>query len=387
MLIHRRQFVQAGLATSIASAPLVRALAGVPLRTIVNSIALEDDRVWIAAMIGRSGPHLFIIDTGAPVSLIKEDLAKSLALPSRGTSRLLGIGGLSESPWYIAKEVTLGNGVRFPDMPFAGIRAALGKDAAGTFGAGLFTTYDSDLDFEKGEWRAHLDGKADRTGFRQLKSRFSREEGFGSSIYADATIGSFGGEFLVDTGAPGEISFDSRTTAKSGLWQSGRPYAPVRSRGIGRGTIPARLVRMDRLKIGPFVYERPLLMLREPGNSLSNFKSDGIIGLKALSRLHLSTDVRSGTLWAAPNGLSLPANDYPKSGLWVEPTSKGLKITDVGNGSPARKSGLRTGDIIVGQDFARFLARVSGSPGDKMSFEYERAGKRSSAELTLEDFL
>ncbi len=387
MNINRRHVVLGGLAAGLSSLPLARALGTTQPNTIVSSIALEDGRVWIAGMIGNSGPHLFIIDSGGVVSLIKEDVAKSLKLAPRGRSNLVGIGGGSDLPWYVAREVVLGNGIRFPDMLFAGTKANLGRDASGSFGAGLFTTHDSDLDFEKGEWRAYPAGRAGRTGFQQLKSRFSHENKFGPVIFANASVDSFAGEFLLDTGAPGEISLDSAATAKSGLWQSEQPYAPVQSRGIGRTGIPARLVRMARLKIGPFVYEKPLLMLRKPGNNYNNIRSDGIIGLRALNRLHLSTDVKSKTIWAAPNGLALPPNDYPKSGLWVDQAKGGLRIADVGNGSPAKAVGLLPGDVIVGQQFGTFIERLGSAAGTALSFEYERAGKRARAELTLAEYL
>lgn len=383
----RRRAIFGGLAAGLSSLPLARALASTKPQAIISKIVLEDGRVWIAGMIGESGPHLFIIDTGAPVSLIKEDVAKSLKLSAIGRSNLAGIGGVSDLPWYVAKEFILGNGIRFPNMLFAGIRAKLGRDASGALGAGLLTTHDSDLDFEKGEWRAYVGGRPDRTGFRKLTSRFSDEGRFGSLIFADASVGDYAGEFLLDTGAPGEVSLDSAATSKSDLWRSEQPYAPVQSKGIGRAAIPARLIRMERMKIGPFVYERPLLMLRKPGNVHNKMRSDGIIGLGALSRLHLSTDVKSRTLWAAPNRLALPPNDYPKSGLWVDQAKGAMTIADVGNGSPAKRAGLMPGDRIVGQEFQSFVKLLSGPAGTSLSFEFERAGKRSRAEFTLAEYL
>lgn len=384
----RRELLGASGALAVSGSAMGRALAATAAAPIVSKIALADGRVWMAAMIEKHGPYLFVVDTGGTVSLIDDGLARSLKLKTDGRSRLQGVGGISEMPWYKAGDVLLGNGIRFPDMMFAGTRANLGKDAAGTFGAGLFTTYDSDLDFEKGEWRAYVDGRPDRDGLRAVKSRFSSSQTGGLRIFADATIGGFAGEFTVDTGAPGEISLDSRATAKSGFWSDDRPYAPVRSRGIGKGSIPSRLIRLDRLKLGPFVFERPLLMLREPGNaSGSSFDTDGLIGLRTLARLHLSTDVRSRILWAAPNKLALPPNGYGLSGLWVEEDKGGLLVADVGTASPAAVAGLKPGDLILGEAFAPFISRLGGPAGTTLAFDYERNGKRARAEFRLSEYL
>ncbi len=92
-------------------------------------------------------------------------------------------------------------------------------------------------------------------------------------------------------------------------------------------------------------------------------------------------------LWATPNRLALPPNDYPKSELWVDEGKGALKVTDVGNGSPAKQAGLMPGDIIVAQDFRTLVARLNQPVGTSISVEYERAGKRTRAEFTLAEYL
>lgn len=374
-----------GLAAAVFGLLPARTLAARP--PIVSNIALAEGRVWIAATIGDNGPYLFAIDTGADVSLIHDNLAKSLKLKPRGRGMMAGLGGVSEMIWYNGGDVVLGNGVRFPNMLFGGTSARIGRDAAGTFGAGLFTTYDSDLDFAAGEWRAYVDGRPDRDGFRPLKSRFISSRGGGARILADASLGEFAGEFLLDTGAPSEVSLDAKATERSGLWRDDRPYAPMRARGIGREAVPTRLIRMDRMRIGPFIYEQPLVTLMKPGSGGAKVEEDGIIGLGALRRLHLSTEVGKGILWAAPNGLDLPPSGYPKSGLWVKERSGGLEIEDVGTSSPAFGAGLRRGDLIVGERLSDFVGRITAPAGTIVAFDYERGGKRSRAEFTLAPYL
>ena len=383
MRIGRRSVVGGGLALAAAGVPLGRAFAA-DKPPYVNRIAIDGNRVWIAAKIGDKGPYFFIIDTGAYISLINDAFAKSLGLSKRLGQAAMGIGGVSDHSWYNAGTVSLASGIRFPEMLFAGTDAKLGKDAVGSFGAGLFTTYDSDLDFAKGEWRAYTGGRPNFDGLVKLKSRFTKDSG-GARIIADATVDGFEGDFLIDTGAPGEILLSGRAAANSGLWNDSQPYSPGRLHGIGKGSVEARTVRAKRLKIGPFVFERPLVRLSAPGTPSA--PQDGIIGLKTLGLLHLTTDVSSGTLWAAPNEAPQAPSTYPLSGVWLEEERGRVVVEEVGTGSPAAAAGLRKGDVLIGGDLPAMIRAINGGPGRQISLKIQRGGTQQDLHYTLADYL
>ncbi|WP_326524224.1 aspartyl protease family protein [Sphingomonas sp.] len=375
-MIDRRALI--GAAGAVALLPRD---AGAQGRVLVNSITLDGDRAWIAARIGKGEPRLFVIDTGANVSLINNDLARQLQLKEIARSNLRGVGGVSEFPYYDGGELTFASGLRIPAMLFAGTQARLGTDAVGALSAGLFTTYDSDLDFAKGEWRAYPDGRPDFAGLRQLKSRFSGDPVRGDRILADATIGGFSGEFLVDTGAPGHIMLEGRASARSGLWSADRPYVPSEARGIGRGAVPRRIVRVDTLKLGPMTLHRPLVGLSAPGTP--SHDGDGFLGLRVLERLHLTTQVKSRTLWIAPNGRAARPDRYPMSGLWLDRKGDAITIADVGTGSPAAAAGLKIGDRVTGAGWDDLTRKLGGPAGSEVAFD---VGTRRVV-LKLADYL
>jgi hypothetical protein len=380
MKIDRRGVL--GGTVALAVAPFGTTMAATR-GAVRNHIVMEDGRVWIAASI-KDKPYLFVVDTGAFISLIDEGFAQSLRLNSmEGFKSIAGVGGVSQRSWYNAGEVKLASGIRFPNMLFAGIRQRPSPDAVGTFGAGLFTTYDSDLDFAKGEWRAYPEGRENFDGLVRLKSRFTTGGG-GSLIVAEASVDGFTGDFVLDTGSSGEVSLDSRASAKSGLWNDARPYAPVRSRGIGPGSVPGRLVRGGRMKIGRFVFERPLVKLSAPG--AESFREDGIIGLTTLGRLNLTTDVSKGVLWAAPNEQPVVEERYPLSGLWLEQTGQRVIVRDVGTGSPAAAAGLREGDVLLGE-LPMLIARISGRAGKEVTVTLDRGGTHQDVRFTLAAYL
>ncbi|MES2443728.1 MAG: aspartyl protease family protein [Pseudomonadota bacterium] len=385
MLLTRREILGGAAAIGALSlAPWARAMAG---RLYRCPITLERSRVVLeAAVAGRS--LRFLIDTGAPWSLIDNELAKTLKfrkLPGR--RQIVGVGGISEFPWYDAGEIRFGGDIRVPHMLFVGARSGgFGPNIVGTFGSGLFTSYDSDLDFARGEWRSYPDGRPDFAGLSHLPSRFIREADVGDRIEAQATVGGFAGDFLLDTGMPGEVMLDSRAAAKSGFWSDARPYVPLQARGLGKNTVPGRLIKLDRLKIGPFVFEDPLVRLDKPGTA-SLREHEGVIGLGSLRLLNLTTQVSTRTLWAAPSGVPRPPRDYPMSGLWLDGEGTQVTIDDVGTGSPAAAAGLKVGDKVIGQEIRALIGKITGPPGTQVPLTVERGGVRRDVMLTLAPYL
>jgi len=80
MEISRRQFA-ASAAAAAAFLPLSAGRAASAV--IVNKIALAEGRVWVAVKIGSAGPFLFVIDTGAHLSLLRRSVAKQLGLTAQ----------------------------------------------------------------------------------------------------------------------------------------------------------------------------------------------------------------------------------------------------------------------------------------------------------------
>lgn len=385
-MIERRDLIGAGLAA--ATLPLtarVRAQAQVP-GPIINKVALVESRLLMAAKVGGQGPFFFAIDTGGDLSLIDHAFAQRLRMKPVDGRPLIGIGGLHEESWYESADVTLASGVRLPRMLFVGKRGGMGNEVVGSFGVGLITTFDCDLDFAKGEWRGWVHGRPDRTGWTKLASRFTGRGDRPSRIEVDASIDSYSGNFLLDTGSPGSVMLDGPAAKASGLWSADRPYAPARVSGIGRGRPMRRIVRAGRLKVGKFVFERPLVSLSPPGTG-ENFDFDGLIGLSTLSRLNLSTDVKASSLWVQPSGVEpVFTEPYSRSGLWLDQGDGGIVVRDVGFGSPAAEAGVKAGDTVAGS-FVEALRAIGGPAGKPVTLKVARAGAVRTVNLTLADYL
>ncbi|WP_066795324.1 aspartyl protease family protein [Sphingomonas soli] len=384
-MLSRRSVIGGGAALA-AGVPFGRALAAAGRPPFISRIVLENGRVWIGAMLDGKGPFFFVLDTGSGLSFIEDSFARRRGLSSRPGQRRFGIGGgVSEYSNYVAKEVRLASGIRFNNMVFAGTRdGLLGADLVGGFGSGLFTSYDSDLDFVKGEWRAYTDGRPDFAGLSRVKSRFTMKD-VAPKIVMDAQVDGFAGEFIMDTGFSRALSLDGRATAKSGLWDDSRPYVPTEARGFGAAGIPTRLVRAEKLSFGGHAIERPLVSLSAPGTI--SHETAGLIGLEAIGRFHLTTRVSDGSLWIAPNGLTPRAFGYRLSGLWLTEKGGQVTISDVGTGSPAAAAGVKKGDVLKGGDLSTLIRNTNGAPGKQVTLEIERGGAAQTISYTLRPWL
>lgn len=386
-MISRRGLIKGMAASALLPGAALRAEA----RVITTPIAVEENRIWVAATIGGSRPLQFILDTGAVVSLIQERLARELGMRERGHFRLLGAVGPENFVLYVGRDVAFSSGAVQRSVVFGAMAPdlVLGRDAAGLFAAGLLTEADSDLDFGRGEWRLYPDGRGSREGYRKLPSSIQHISGSGSGspyIFVDAFLDGNSYRFLLDTGMPGQVRLWPNAVRRSGLWNDTSPYAPVRAFGIGGAGARGRMVRGRTLRIGDFAFERPLVTLNEPSSRRESF-ADGIIGLSYLELLNLSTDIRRRRLWAQPSGRPQRPERYRLSGLWVDPRGDVLEVSDVGRSSPAADAGLQRGDEILGLSLQEFVRRADGRAGDSFELRYRRGGETRTTRLTPREFL
>lgn len=378
-MLSRRRLVQSSLALSLASALPARA-AGAP---VVAKIRLTEQRVLIDAMLNGHGPHTFILDTGAIVSGLKDELARSLKLKKLRDVRLNN----RPFPLYAVDDLVLGGQVHQAGVAMFGLEGvSLGGE--GLLAAGMVTAIDSELDFERQEWRLYPQGGIDRSGYTRLKSdlRKGTTESGSALIHAEVTLGDTELLPMWDTGMPWLLRLQNTDARKAGLWNDTTPYSPIRMRGVGQPAKQlSRLVRGPTLKIGPAVYETPLVILQGPWEMADR----SLLGLPAIRTLNLSVDPAADKLWVARNGLPAgPAASYNGSGLWVDEDKGVVSIAEVGVGSPAAKAGIQAGDVIAGVSTVReALPLINRRLGDTVTLPLKRGGQAMETSFVLAAYL
>jgi hypothetical protein len=336
---------------------------------IAAPIQLRDERVLIEARINGQGPYLFAIDTGAVVSGVEEGIARQLDLPVLRKVNLLG----RQFDLFKASDLVLGGAVRQADAALFGLKGNL-RGASGLIAAGMVTTFDSTLDFERAEWRVYPAGLTERPGYERLNSWVRVDAGANGSkrIGLEAVLDGKPLKLLVDTGMPRTVVLERDVGRRLGYWDDSRPFAPVASSGIaGVAPKPSRALRGGLLQIGSQRFETPVVTVQDGPPPQQDY--DGIIGLPVLERMNLSVDSRGGTLWVKANGRPGWRERISRTGLWVDAAPGGAKVSVVGTGSPAAAAGLRVGDRIKGESFAAVL-RVLGADQAPITVTVEGRG-------------
>lgn len=342
---------------------LLLALAASPLAgrswaqggPIVAPIQLKDERVLIEARLNGQGPYPFAIDTGAVVSGVEEEIARRLGLPVIRKVRLLA----REFELFKVSELTLGGAVRQADATLFGLKGDL-RGASGLIAAGMVTTFDSTLDFERMEWRVYPGGLIERQGYEKLESWIRVDAGANGSkrIGLTATLDGKPLKLLVDTGMPRTVVLERDVGRRLGYWDDSRPFAPVASSGIaGLAPRPSRALRGGLLEVGGLKFEAPVVTVQDGPPPQKDY--DGIIGLPVLERMNLSVDSRGGALWVKANGRPDWRERISRTGLWVNAAPGGAKVSVVGTGSPAAAAGLKVGDRIKGESFGAVLRTLA----------------------------
>jgi len=374
------QLLAGGAAASLLfDKSLAQAAAG---GSIVAPIALRAQRVVLSCNFAGKGPHDFALDTGAIISLIRGDFARSMGFAGRGKVNL-GVGGQRGQYDIVeARDVVIGGAIRQPSLQFAITdEVNFGAGIVGSLGAGILTAIDSELDFGAGQWRLHPAGLPPREGWTRHDRAIRLISPIGGSSYLFATvdIGDTALRCALDTGSPTPIRLFAEGVKAVGLqdWRA-RNWSP----GTRRGKAMLPIVRLAKpLAIGAMKMERPLVTLdMETHDSLFG---SALVGLPLIRRLDLATQVKDAVLWTRPNGGAYSEPSYNMSGIWVDREGSKLSIGAVGKGSPAEKAGLKVGDVIGGPPFQPLIAALNGPAGSSATFAVE--GR--TVTLTLEDYL
>jgi serine protease Do len=377
-MLDRRLFLASALALGL---PFTRA-ALAQTGPIVAPIRLDDRRILIETRLNGKGPFQFAIDTGAELNGVREAVARQTGLRK---VRDVKLNGGKVFSLYSADEMLLGGTVRQAEVGLFGLPGErLGAD--GLVAAGLLTTFDSELDLERGQWRVWPAGSPDRTGFTRLESSLREPDlpGLSRRIFAEVDLGGERLKPLLDTGSPVTMALDYTVGKRLGLWSDSRPYSPFRGTGpTGPAKSLSRLVRGPSIQIGPAGYEAPLVAIRPKDAD----GPDAIVGLPLLRTLDLSIDHANRAVWVRRNSLAPARRAYGGSGLWLDDTGRGVTVADVGTGSPAAKAGVRVGDLVEGLDLRAAIDRIGGPYGRTVSLTLRRDGQSIPVSFVLADYL
>jgi predicted aspartyl protease len=375
-------FVLSGNASSVT----------VPFRLINNHI-------YISARVNGEGPYSFVVDTGWGTSSITPEVARSLGLQVRGSQKTMGAGeAVAEMGFTKVKKMQLG-GLQLLNQSVVVTSSFDGKtrDAVnnfgGLFGYALFKRFVIRLDFGAGLMTLTLPAQFTHRGLgASVPFKLSK-----NIPLVRGEIDGVSGDFIVDSGFPGSVTFYGSFITKNNLVTRFHPrFETVTGWGVG-GPVRAGVFRAQRFKLGE-VSLNDLVVTTERvaiKGSHADPNLAGAIGGELLKRFNVTFDYSRQVMFLEKNRSYGRREIFDRSGMYLNKQSDWFEVIDVVAGGPADQAGIKTGDRIVSID-GKQASRLS-APEVKLKFKepgrtrvtliVKRNGSTRKVQLLLRDLV
>lgn len=339
--------------------PTLSPVAGVVLPCrVVNNLPLAQVKV------NNSRPLNFIVDTGATVSVISEQVTRELKLVSAEGTDVLTQGGSINANYIDGVQLGFAEAtaVRLPPttvvaLDLDGASAGLGERIDGILGADLFEHYVVELNYVDRQLRlfdsAAYTGQAtgetlpltfiDRTPF--IKATLTPlGDGGGKTFGIEASL-------LVDTGATNAVSLTTPFVRQHDLLKTAGKTIGITAGALVAGSSTALTGRLSDVRLGNLKIERPVANFsQDTQGDLASDEYSGVVGGEILRRYRIVIDYERARISFNP----LPAAKSP-----YEATVSGISLVADANdfhritvraviaASPATEAGVQVADEIV----------------------------------------
>lgn len=362
----------------------VALLALVALRAEVQPVAdvpfqMTGGRVYVETET-RGKREWMIVDSGAGVSLLDSQFAKSLGAETSGT---IPVGGAGESAQKgdLLKNVEIqlvGGPVKvgaFMAIPLTPLEVYEGRPMRGILGSNLFGSYIVELDYPAKRMRLYSPD-----GFRYSGTAKPIPLTFANLLPQIETTVDFPQlpdqkmRTMLDTGASGAVSVTAAFDAKMGLEAKlpPGPLAPIAG-GVG-GLTKGRYFRFGRLQIGDSSLKQPVASLTSSaGGALGrNANYDCLIGAEVLRRYRITFNYRGKNVYFEPTSAVKEEFPVDQTGMLLMSANeslRGVRVYEVVAESSAAQAGVQKDDILVS---------IDGKAVDAMTLDEVRRGFRKA---------
>ncbi|MGO4712541.1 aspartyl protease family protein [Bradyrhizobium sp. 2TAF24] len=317
---------------------------------------LEESHIIIPVSIDGGPARPFLFDTGGQLVITRE-FAASIKMQSLRTAHVGGVGAkVLHADIVKIGRVTVGAATleqataRVLELPNIIVDRGSRPRLAGLIGAELLAHYAVSIDYERRVLTLNA------PGFRPSAPLFTLPLGLAMSPDGlshpsiSAELDGVTGDFLIDTGANGQIVLSEK------FQREHQPYAGktlhfLTPGGVG-GRAHMRLGFGRQFRIGTSSLPLPLVAGIDPGgSSLSRSPLAhvaGVIGHGVLSRFVVTVDRPSGRVYfEAAADHPRPPSLYGTGAILDKPDHDAFEVIDILSNTAAERAGLRRGDRIV----------------------------------------
>lgn len=292
----------------------------------------------------------FILDTGSGGISLDSTTVEEFKIPHAPSGRYIyGIAGVRKVDY------AQHNSLSFPDLTVDSLdfyinnydilENVYGIKIDGIIGYSFLSRYIVKINFDSLKVSVFHPGfiKYPSHGFL-LHPRFRGLPIVPLTVKDNRTINS---QFYFDTGAGLCFLISEQFKEDSSVLKRKRKPVTVEVQGLG-GRKEMRLTLIKQLQIGPYKFRKvPTYILEDDNNILAYPSQGGLIGDDILRRFNIILNYPQREIHILPNSHFRDLFDYSYTGMTLYSVNGHIVADDIIKGSPADKSGIKNGDIIM----------------------------------------
>ena len=353
--------------------------------------------IYLPVRIENDGPErLFLLDSGAGMTMIDEGLAETLGLETGGKIPGAGVGGMTDFSMTRIPRLSTGS-IEFEEQtviiyPIAGLTGRYsGIETGGVLGYDFLSRFVTRIDYENSTITFFRPGSQPSIAGADTIQAPLLHKIFSTGAVLDDE---YKGTFFIDTGANSSV-LQKPFVDRNGLLE-GRKTVEIAVAGAG-GEDRAAVARFGSIRMGETELACPVFTIPLGGRGIGAFEGiSGVIGNDILERFTVWLDYGNQLVVLRPNRFSEDPFWPDRSGMQIAVDDDGaLVVRLVIPGTPAARIGIRPGDTLVtvggvaasGKNISRIVSLFQGTDGDRVDIEFRRGGKKKSATLDLESYI
>lgn len=194
--------------------------------------------------------------------------------------------------------------------------------------------------------------------------------------------------YYMDTGGGLCFLVTKQFLEDSAFLKKRRKPRTIYVQGLG-GKTDMGVTVIKKITLGPYKFRHvPMNILDDGNNALSYPFITGLIGNDILRRFNVTLNYKEREIHIKPNSHFRDLFDYSYTGMNFYMDSGRIIIDDIVPGSPADKSGLKDGDVVIGigENFSNNITsykKMLDKPGDRVNFIISRNGELESILFTI----
>jgi len=156
--------------------------------------------------------------------------------------------------------------------------------------------------------------------------------------------------YLFDIGAGMSLMFSRDFDQDSAFIRKKRKRFPLQAHGVG-GKLEMEMTLVRNFRLGPYRFRKvPAMVFDDEHNVTSYPYLGGLIGNQLLKRFNAIFNYEQREIYLEPNTLYREPFYYSYSGMELYYIDGSVIIGSIISGSPADRSGLKVGDVVVAID-------------------------------------